>query len=271
MFSHLKFAKSRAAAADVLTNNNRPMSPYCSANSITNNNNIIDCNGRRGNYEAGGGGLLLWSATASSLWNLLPSSILKTSSRKSSSKYGDDEVGVPGDRYYEQQRRHLIDKQQEQPLQNKRRGVKDIELKYLNQNHNYPAEGEDEDQDDEEVKPILQSSPPMSPSMFILPRCLEPQQCYSPVKLVAAVERVPRRIMFSAEDGMSVIEKFDKITINEDQIDGMTTSDRRGKSGNCATVAEKVREKGLSSNISHEVRNENKRRLWHVTRKGISN
>lgn len=157
-----------------------------------------------GPHGEGGGGF--WSATANSVWNLLPSSILKTSSQKSSSKhYYKDMVPQPGDRYYHEQqsRKLLIDPTNcgEEP--------KEIEMDYLNvQNNNnshldsYPT-------------------PPMSPSLFILPRCMQ-EQCYSPVKLVAGPERCSgramKRIKFRSDDCDSLIEKFDKITIMETRM-----------------------------------------------------
>lgn len=60
-------------------------------------------------------------------------------------------------------------------------------------------------------------TPPMSPSMYILPRCME-QQCYSPVKLMAAPQAKAKRIKFRSDDCESLIEKFDKITIMETRM-----------------------------------------------------
>lgn len=139
-----------------------------------------------------------------SVWNLLP--LLKTTStQKSSPKcYYKDVVVVAQDD--EQQRHRLIspneneDEEEEENL-----GPRAIEMDFLNQMNS-----------GEEILGL--PTPPTSPSPFILPRCLDQTQCYSPVKLVACPERRSKRIEFRADnvrDSGSLIEKFDKITITE--------------------------------------------------------
>lgn len=69
--------------------------------------------------------------------------------------------------------------------------------------------------------------PPMSPSMFTIPRhqCFEEQLLYSPVKLAAAPEGRPKRIQFRPDDCVSLIEKFDKITIMDKRGGGQGAVD----------------------------------------------
>lgn len=122
------------------------------------------------------------------------------------------------DRYFEQQCHSLIDKHHHQDHD------LDIELQYMN-----GQRAEDKAQEEEEEIQLI-STPPMSPSRFILPRCMQENQCYSPVQLVALPERKPKRIKFRAAETESLIEKFDKITIMETRkrrksAPEMTTSD----------------------------------------------
>lgn len=99
-------------------------------------------------------------------------------------------------RYQDEQQRHtLIDRNGQQP--------REIEMDFLN--HSPP-----ETSQFEEISNL--PTPPMSPSMFILPRCMDQEQCYSPVKLMAAPQ-TKRRFQFRSDDCESLIEKFDRITI----------------------------------------------------------
>lgn len=157
-----------------------------------------------------------------SVWNLLPSSIAKTTSRKSSSRHYYKNAAVPQDRHYEQQRHQLID---QTDCCGTPPGPREIEMVYLNpkqynDNHKiHLDEGEEEDEDEDKENRLMISypTPPMSPSPFILPRCMQ-EQCYSPVKLTAASDRSMKRIEFRSDDCDSLIEKFDKITIMDRRV-----------------------------------------------------
>lgn len=137
------------------------------------------------------------SSKSTSGWNFWPSSFLKSQQQKSSSKYNYKDIVQ--DKYYEQQRHSLID------------GPREIEMDLLNH--------------DNCDKSVLDGypTPPISPSMFILPRCMD-EQFFSPVKLVAPPEghflrnttnsTADQRIEFVEEDcELSLVEKFDRISI----------------------------------------------------------
>lgn len=225
MFSHFLVTNKPKSRPDVVINN-RSVWPTSSSVHHSANNHHNYCNGYSSSPRGGGGGGF-WSA-----WNLWPSSIRKTTatsctSPKSSSKYNYKDVAGQ-DRYVKQQRQSLIDKHHHHHL--------DIELQNMNNQ---------EEQQQEETNEFI-PTPPMSPSLFILPRCMQNDQCYSPVKLVALPERKPKRIKFRAVETESLIEKFDKITI-------IQTRTRR-KSGSEVTTTTSDEEEDKENKRSHSSR-----------------
>lgn len=133
------------------------------------------------NYNNGG----FWPSAFRNLWSSSSSMLPKAASSRS--KYHYKDFGQ-ADRYQEQrQRRPLIELQ---PLSS---SSSSTQLSI--------------------VAEPCPTPPPMSPSMFTIPRYNQEERLYSPVKLAAAPERRPRRIQFRPDDCEELIEKFDKITI----------------------------------------------------------
>lgn len=189
----------------ILSNNNNK--PKSRPDGGLNNHSMSDrsnyCSGKFAEKGKNGG---FWSTNGfRSLW---------TSRSQSASKchYKD----IVQDRYYAQQRHRLID---DQPEGEEKR---EIELDYFND-------------------PPPPPTPPMSPSHFMLPRCMQ-EQCFSPVKLCAAQEeeRKPRRIKFRPVDSETLIEKFDKISImaksGQAAAAAVMEDDKENESGNSVGV-----------------------------------
>lgn len=180
----------------LLNNNSQQMS--------SKENNYYNYNGRPSEGVGGASRSGFWS-----VWNLLPSSILKTTTSSSKSYYKDKSHP---NRYQDEQQRHtLIDRNGQPP--------REIEMDFLN--HSPP-----ETSQFEEINSL--PTPPMSPSMFILPRCMDQEQCYSPVKLMA-VPPTKRRFQFRSDDCESLIEKFDRITIMEMKMVTSNNIDMNGQ------------------------------------------
>lgn len=178
-----------------------------------------NCNGRSCSGTSGGGGGGFWSQ---SVWNLWP----KSTRTKQSSKYDyKDILANDHHRSYEQQCRTLINSNNEDNLNDD--VVREIEMDFLkppSQQHPTPSpllwlnneHDEDDWPDTIRGNPNATPTPPMSPTMWFMPRCMDENQFFSPVKLNAGPERMSqrrRRFQFQDEDCDSLIEKFDKISI----------------------------------------------------------
>ena len=223
MFAHFLAnhkAKSRPAAIEI-NNNNPPQ--VSSKNNYFNGRNNSTADGEQVDCEGGGGGFS-WSASVWNLWSTTANS--RNHHRR---RYYKDKV--QRDRHYDQQRSKLIAPENGGlPME--------IEMDFLDKNnHRHLVDA---------APPA--TPPPMSPSMFILPRCLE-EQCYSPVKLVAGPERMSlRKIKFRSEDSAgSLIEKFDRITIMSCGGD----DDKENKVRKSARSGSKDRGEGVQVHYDH--------------------